>query len=148
MGYCSLDKWGEETATSELILDTEPFVEAKGATPLKVDLAVEVEIALLKSEVSRYDEKDETYPLGEGVDGEERAVIKEEAGPTNDRSNNPDGSRNCGDGEFIAVAYPDDVGTIPDIKPSAKQKYHASEGIEGELGDNKEGNEKGSQQAL
>jgi hypothetical protein len=71
LGNCRLDKWGEKAATVELILDTKPFIEAEIVTPLKVDLAVKIEIAPLEGEVARGYEEDKTYPKEEGVHGEE-----------------------------------------------------------------------------
>jgi hypothetical protein len=57
---CSLDERGEKPATLELILDTKPFIEAEIMTPLKVNFAVEIEIAPLEGEVTRGYEKDKT----------------------------------------------------------------------------------------
>lgn len=71
LGNCSLDERGEKAATIELILDTKPFAEAEIVTPLRVDLAVEIEVAPLEGEVARGYEEDKTQPKEEGVHGEE-----------------------------------------------------------------------------
>jgi hypothetical protein len=52
LGNGGLDERGEKTATVQLILDTKPFVDAKLA-PLRVDLAVKIEVAILEGEVPR-----------------------------------------------------------------------------------------------
>ena len=81
MRNCSLDERGEKAATPELILNTKPFTDAEILPPLRVDLAVEIEIAPLESYIPRSYEEGEAYPKEEGVYGEEGAVVKEDAGP-------------------------------------------------------------------
>jgi hypothetical protein len=127
-----LDEWGEETTTFELILDTKPFIDAK-STPLRVDLAVKVEVAPLEGEVPRNYEKAKTYPEEEGIHRKERTIIEENAGPTDDRSDDTETGGDGGEGELCVVANPDDIGMLPDIKPRAEKKYGACEGVTREL---------------
>jgi hypothetical protein len=124
---------GEKAATAQLILDTKPLIDAKFATPLKVDLAVKVEITALEGDVPRDYEEGKTYPKEEGVHREEGTVVKKDAGPTDDRSNDTETSGNGGEDELGAVAYPNNVGTCPDVKPRAKQEYDACKGVTREL---------------
>jgi hypothetical protein len=133
LGNCGLDKRGEKAATVELILDTEPFIEAEIVTPLEVDLAVKVKIAPLEGKVARGDEEDKTYPKKEGVHGKERPVVKEDSGPAHERGDDTKGSSDSGHDELGAIAYPDNVGMFPNVKPSTEHEYDASEGISREL---------------
>jgi len=112
-----LNERGEKTATIQLILDTKPFIDAKFTTPLKVDLAVKIEVATLEGEVPGNYEEGKTYPKEEGVHGEEGTVVKEDAGPTDDRCDDTETSGNSGEDELGAVAYSDDVGMRSDVKP-------------------------------
>jgi hypothetical protein len=127
-----LDEWGEKTTTFKLILDTKPFINAK-STPLRVDLAVKVEVAPLEGEVPRNYEKAKTYPEEEGVHRKERTIVEENAGPTDDRSDDTETGGDGGEDEFCVVANPDDIGMLPDIKPRAEKKYGACEGVTREL---------------
>ena len=97
MGDCSLDERGEKATTIELILNTKPFTEAKILPPLRVDLAVEIEIATLEGHIPRSYEEGEAYPKEEGVHGEEGAVVKEDAGPADNRRDDAKGSSDGGD---------------------------------------------------
>jgi hypothetical protein len=81
-----LDKWGEKATTIKLILDTKPFIDAKFTTPLRVDLAVKVEVAPLEGEVPRNYEEGKTYPKEEGIHSKEGTVVEEDASPPNDGS--------------------------------------------------------------
>lgn len=150
MRNCGLDERGEKPATIELILDTKPIADVELATPLRVDFAVEIEIPPLEGYIPRNYEEGEAYPKEKGVNGEEGAIVKEDAGPADDGRYNAKASSDRGGDEFVAVAYSDDVGTFPDVKPSAKQKDGACEGISGELRAmvrEGEGEKKGNQQA-
>jgi hypothetical protein len=136
---CGLDEGGEKATAIELILDTKPITDAKIATPLKVDFTIKIEITPLEGHVPWSDEEGEAYPKEERVNGEERAIVEEDPGPADDGRNDAKASSNSGYDEFVTVAYSDDVGMFPDVKPSTKQKDGACEGVSGELDD---GNQK------
>lgn len=128
-----LNERGEKPATIELILDTKPIADPKVTTPLSIDFAVEIKIPPLEGHIPRNYEEAEAYPKEERVNGEEGAIVKEDAGPANYRRDNAKASSDRGGDEFAAVAYSDDVGMFPDVKPSAKQKGGACKGISGKL---------------
>jgi hypothetical protein len=130
---CSLDERGEKAATIKLILNTKPLGDVKFPRPLRVDLAVEIEIAPPEGHITRNYEEGETYPKEECVHGEEGAVVKEDASPANNGRDDAEGSGDSGDDKFAAVSYSDDVGMLPDVKPSAKHKCCACERIGGKL---------------
>jgi hypothetical protein len=116
-----------------LILNTKPFIEAEIVTPLRVDFAVKVKIAPLEGEVTRGYEEGKTYPKEEGVQGEEWPVVKEDSGPAHERGDYTKACSDSGHDELGAIAYPDNVGMFPNVKPSTKHEYDASEGISREL---------------
>ena len=134
-----LDERGEEAAAAELVLYAEPVGDAKAVAPLVVDLAIEIEVASLEGGVARNDEEGETYPEEEGVYGEEGTVVKEDAGPADDRGDGSESSSDGRDDKLRAVTHSDDVGMFPDVEPRAEKKYHGCERITGEL--DKKGNQ-------
>lgn len=133
MRNCGLNERREKPATIELILNTKPIADTKVTTPLRVDFAVEIEIPPLEGHIPRNYEEGEAYPKEERVNGEEGAIVKEDAGPANYRRDNAKASGDRGGDEFAAVANSDDIGMFPNVKPSAKQKDGACEGVSGEL---------------
>jgi hypothetical protein len=129
-----LNEWGKITATLELILDAHATFGTEFLRPLVVDLALEVESAPLVGHVSRDDKESECDPGEEGVPSEEAAIIEEDAGPTNDGGEKPNGSSEGGDDEFWTVASADDVGVLPDVEPGEETDEESDERIEGHLG--------------
>lgn len=125
-----LDKGVEVAAAVELVLDAQAAVEAEVAGPLGVDLALEVECALLVGDVAWGDEEGEADPEEEGVDGEEGAVVEEDAGPADDGGDDGEGCGDGGDNELGLVADADDVGVVPDVEVDEEGGDEASERVD------------------
>ena len=132
-----LDEGREVAAAPELVLDAEPAGDAKVLRPLGVDLAVEVESVLFIGDVAGDDEEGEAEPEEEGVDGEEGAVVEEDACPANEGGDDTEGSGEGGGDELGAVADADDVCVFPDVEPGAEEEDEARDGVGGELEDRK-----------
>jgi hypothetical protein len=73
-------------ATLQTVLNPQPTLVAEGPGPLLVHLSLEIERSSLVGDVSWYDEESEADPKQECVNGEERTIVKQDAGPADDAS--------------------------------------------------------------
>lgn len=90
---------------------------AEHLRPLSIDLALEIERVLLVGDIAWGNEQTEGYPHKEGVNGEEGAVVEEDAGPPDKGCEDAEARCNSGEDELRAVAYAYNVGVLPDIEP-------------------------------
>lgn len=128
-----LDERGEVPAAPELILDTEATLCAEVSGPLGVDFSFEVERAAFVGEVAWHDEEDESDPEKECVDGEEGAVVEENAGPPDEGGDDADRGGEGGDDEFGSVACTHDIGVLPDVEPRQEGKDERCESVRRQL---------------
>lgn len=157
---------GRETAPAQnsgthLILDPEPALLAEVARPLLVDLALKIEGILLVRHVTRRDDKGEADPKEERVHGEERPVVKNDAGVADDGAEDAERGGNRRDwpwrrgrsaesivrdplalfrevarirtDEDVMVSGADDVGAGPDVEPNKEEADEAGESIQHQL---------------
>ena len=125
----SLDERTEITTTFELVLDSQPPFCAEVAGPLGVDLALEIECSAFVGDVPGSDEEGETYPEHECEYGEERTVVEEDAGPSDDGCEDTEGCSQCGEDELGAVAHAYDVSVGPDVEPCKKAEDESDKRI-------------------
>ena len=121
-----LDEGAEVSTAAELVLDTQAAVDAKGAGPLSIDLALEIESALLVGDVTRCNEQRKTNPEQEGVPRKEGTVIEQDSGPADERCKYGERGRGCADDEFGRVADTDDVSVGPNVEPDEEAGDEAS----------------------
>lgn len=101
---------GAEVATAaKLVLDEETSIAAERLTPLKVDLALEVECSSFVGDVTWCGDESENDPKHEGVYGKEHPVVQEEPRPADDRRDDPERCCYCAQDEFGGVSSADDV---------------------------------------
>lgn len=127
VAHCRFHERAEVSTTVELILNAETPVEAESLTPLRVDLAFEVEGALLVSDVAGSHEKSESRPEKEVVDCEERAVIEEDARPANEGCDDADAGRESRNDEFRSIPNAHDVRAVPNIEPSEETENESND---------------------
>ena len=126
-----LDERVEVATAAELVLDAQTAGDAEGAGPLGVDLALEVERAHFVREIPGDEDEDEGDPGEESVDGEEGAVVHEEADPADEGGEDARGGCERGEGQLGVVARADDVRVCPDVEPCEEAEYEGGEGVEG-----------------
>ncbi|KAG6877717.1 hypothetical protein C0993_004654 [Termitomyces sp. T159_Od127] len=124
-----LDERGEVPAARELVLHARTAGDAERAGPLCVELTAEVECLPAVTGVPRCDEEGEDEPEGEGVDGEERAVVEDYAGPAEERGEDAGGGGDGGDYELGAVADADYVGVVPNVEPGEQAEDERDERV-------------------
>lgn len=103
--------------TPQLVLNPQSPLGAEHATPLRVDLALEVERARLVGDVPRRDDEPEGDPEEERVACEEAAVVEQDSGPPQKGGEYADGSGDRREDELGAVPDADNVGVCPDVEP-------------------------------
>lgn len=123
----------EISAALELVLYTKTAVEAKDTRPLGVDLALEVEGALLVRDIAWGNEQGETDPEEEGVPGEECAIIEEDAGPTDEGGEYAHRRSGRRDDELGHISHTNDIGVCPNIEPNEQRGDESGNGISREL---------------
>lgn len=128
-----LDERVEVPTALELVLDPEASVDADDLAPLRVDLALEVEGAFLVGDVARGDEQRKDHPEEEAVDGEEGAVVEEDAGPADEAGEQREAGGGGGDDQLRAVPDADDVCVGPDVEPDEEAGDEPSERIKCKL---------------
>lgn len=124
-----LDERVEVPAAVELVLHAQAAVEPEVARPLRVHFSLEVERALLVGDVPRGDEQREADPEEEGVDGEEGAVVEQDAGPADERGEHGERGGDRRDDELGAVPDADDVGVRPDVEVDEEGRDEARQGV-------------------
>lgn len=77
-----LNEGAEVSAAVQFVLDAQAAEDAEVAGPLSVDFAFQVEGDALVGEVSGHDEQAESDPAHDRVHGQEGAVVKQDAGPS------------------------------------------------------------------
>lgn len=122
----SLDERTEITTAFELVLDPQSSLRTEVAGPLGVDLALEVECPALVGDVAGGDEEGKAEPEHECENGEERTVVEQDAGPSDEGCEDTEGGGHGGEDELGAVANTDDVSVGPDVEPckEAEDKRH------------------------
>ena len=113
-----LDERVEVAAALKLVLNAQTAAQAEVAGPLGVDLALEVERALLVSDVAGRDEQREADPEEERVPGEESAVVEDDAGPADEGGEDAKRGSGGADDELGSVTDTDDVCMVPDVEPN------------------------------
>ena len=125
---------GTKVSTAlELVLDPQTSVWAEFSRPLCVDFAFKIERATFISDITGSDEQGERNPEHECVDGEERTIVKEGAGPAHERC---DDTERCCQGrydKFWTVSNTNDVSVCPHVEPGKKTEYERSERVNGQL---------------
>lgn len=102
---------------------------------MPVDFAFEIEGALFVGKIARCEERGEGDPEEEVVDGEEGAVVEEDACPADERGEDSHRCSESGDGELSAVADADDICVLEDVEPGEKTEDERRDGIEHDLRD-------------
>lgn len=128
-----LNEGVEVTAAVKLVLDAKTTVETEVARPLGVDLALEVECALLVCDVPRGDEQGEANPEEERVYGKECTVVEENAGPADERREHGKRSGNRRDDELWLISNTDYIRMVPHVEVNEKSRNETREGVDGEL---------------
>jgi hypothetical protein len=133
LGDGGLDEGGVVAAAAEGALDAGATVAAEVAGPHLVELALEGEGALLVGDVAGGDEEGEDDPEEEGEDGEEHAVVEEDAGPADEGGEDAEGGGDGGEDELGPVRDPEDVGMGPDVEPGEEAEDEGDERVAGQL---------------
>ncbi len=128
-----LDERVEVPAAAQLVLHAQAAVEPEVARPLRVDLALEVERALLVRDVARRDEQREADPEQERVHGEERAVVEQDAGPADEGCEHGERGGDRRDDQLRLVPDADDVGVCPDVEVDEEGRDETRQGVHCEL---------------
>ena len=129
MADSRLNERREETAALQLVLDSQPSADTEDLRPLLVDLPGQVEVPVLVGEVPGRDEEREDDPEHEGVDGEESAVVEEDAGPADQGGQYAEGCGDRRENEFRLVRDKDDVGVVEDVEPCAQCEDEGGYGV-------------------
>lgn len=98
-----------------------------------VQFSFKVECPLFVGHVAWRDEQCEADPEEEAVDGEEGAIVEEDAGPTDERRENAESGCDGGNDQLGVVSNTDDIGVVPDVEPDEKAGDKTSERIATEL---------------
>lgn len=133
LGNGGFDKWREIAAAFELALDKHTVARIKGATPLGVYFALEVETTTTVCDVAWDEEECKGDPRKESVDGKEGAVVEKDAGPADEGGEKTEACGDSGENELWPVGDADDVAVWPDIEPGEEGDDKGGERVEGEL---------------
>lgn len=87
----------------------------------------------LVGDIAWHDEESEANPQQEAVDGQEHAVVKENAGPSDQGCDYAERGSDGGGDELGDVSNTNNVGVGPDVEPSEQTEDESNKRVSREL---------------